>query len=477
MKRMGILDASWLAVESAETPMHVGTLHVFSRPDGAPRDYLRTMFHRLRSEFELAEPWCNRLVYPSTLGRIAMPAWEKCANVDLDYHVRHVALPEPGSERELGVLISRLHSRKLDFQRPLWEFYLIEGLENNRFAFYCKMHHSMIDGISGVRLMQRVLADSPDERNMLPPWALRQQRKRRRKPIATLPGTITTSLSTLKLQANNIPHLASAWRRLSQASGQHANQIAAPFNGPFSALNGRISSERRFATQRYELDRIKAVAKAAEASLNDVVLYLCSTALREFLQDQHRLPLESLTAGIPVNIRPPDDQSTGTAISFMIATLATDESNPLRRLQRIRESTHRSKQHLGKLPREAINAYTVMLMSPFIGQALTGMGGRTKPAFNLAISNVPGPAEPLYFEGARLEAMYPISLISHGSALNITCISYNGTMNFGITGCRQTLPSMQKVAVAMGNALDDLEALVLPGTKAGKPAVKRASGS
>ncbi|OZB11670.1 MAG: wax ester/triacylglycerol synthase family O-acyltransferase, partial [Marinobacter sp. 34-60-7] len=238
--------------------------------------------------------------------------------------------------------------------------------------------------------------------------------------------------------------------------------LTAPFTGPVSVLNHRVTGQRRFATQHYQLDRLKALGQASGASLNDIVLYLCGTALRRFMVEQDNLPDTPLTAGIPVNIRPADDEGTGTQISFMIASLATDEVDPLNRLQQIKTSTRRAKEHLQKLPKSALTQYTMLLMSPYILQLMSGLGGRMRPVFNVTISNVPGPESTLYYEGAKLEAMYPVSLIAHGGALNITCLSYAGSLNFGYTGCRDTLPSMQKLAVYTGEALDELEALIVP---------------
>jgi WS/DGAT/MGAT family acyltransferase len=238
--------------------------------------------------------------------------------------------------------------------------------------------------------------------------------------------------------------------------------LTAPFTGPVSVLNHRVTAQRRFATQQYRLERLKALSKVSGASLNDIVLYLCGTALRRFLLEQDNLPEAPLTAGIPVNIRPADDQGTGTQISFMIASLATNEAEPLNRLQQIKTSTRRAKEHLQKLPRSALTQYTMLLMSPYILQLMSGLGGRMRPVFNVTISNVPGPGQTLYYEGAKLEAMYPVSLIAHGGALNVTCLSYAGSLNFGYTGCRDTLPSMQKLAVYTGEALTELESLLLP---------------
>ena len=464
MKRLATLDASWLAVESEDTPMHVGTLQIFSLPEGAPETFLRDMVARMKDAGDVAPPWGYKLAWSGFLGRLLAPAWKVDKDIDLDYHVRPSALPRPGGERELGILVSRLHSNPLDFSRPLWECHVIEGLENNRFALYTKMHHSMIDGISGVRLMQRVLTTDPDRVNMPPPWTVRPERRRGSKTDkeASVPAAFSQAMDALKLQADMAPRLWQAGNRLVHSVRHPEDGLTAPFTGPVSILNHRVTGQRRFATQHYQLDRLKALAQASGGSLNDIVLYLCGTALRRFLLEQDSVPAQPLTAGIPVNIRPADDECTGTQISFMIASLATNEADPLNRLQQIKASTRRAKEHLQKLPKSALTQYTMLLMSPYILQLMSGLGGRMRPVFNVTISNVPGPERTLYYEGARLEAMYPVSLIAHGGALNITCLSYAGSLNFGYTGCRDTLPSMQKLAVYTGEALDELESLVLP---------------
>ncbi|UZE96878.1 WS/DGAT/MGAT family O-acyltransferase [Alkalimarinus alittae] len=477
MGRINILDASWLAVESEETSMHVGNLQILSLPPNASKTYLRDEIQRLKTAFDVVKPWNQKLAYPSFLGKLLAPTWVEDKDIDLDYHVRHSALPKPGGERELGILVSRLHSNHVDFKRPLWEFHIIEGLENNRYAIYTKMHHSLIDGISGVRLLQRILSTDPNEREMLAPWSVGPKKKP--KGVATghtptIQDVFYHAIDAIKEQANNTPQLVSALSRLVLSGIKGRDELAAPFVGPQSVLNMRVKAQRRIATQQYSLDRLKKLAKDADASLNDIVLYLSGSALRRFLLERDCLPQQALTAGIPVNIRPADDDGTGTAISFMISSLATNVADPIKRLETIKESTHIAKEHLQSLPRNTLNQYTMLMMSPYILQLLTGLGGRMRPAFNVTISNVPGPKETLYYNGAKLEAMYPISLIAHGGALNITCLSYGESLNFGYTGCRDTLPSMQNLAVYSGEALEELDALISKKAKTGKAKTRKA---
>ena len=457
MRRLSVLDAAWLTVESKETPMHVGSLQIYSLPEDADDNYVQEMVDQLRSAKSFAPPW-NLEIKPSPLSR-ALPVVRERHDLDMEYHVRHSALPRPGGERELGELISRLHARPLDLTRPLWECHLIEGLEGNRIALYTKMHHALVDGVGGVRIMQQALAKSPDER-VPPPWTRRPALKKKRQPeelVGNFNGWIREMLDGARKEIRTLPALFKTFAEFAKAAREDDNPLGVPYKAPKSVLNGRVTPPRRFATQQYEIDRLKAIAREAGVTLNDVVLALCAASLRRFLLESNALPKQSLTAGIPVSVRPADDTSVGTAISFIIATLGTDIADPKLRLETIHESTRRAKEILQKLPRSAIDRYSLMLMGPFILQLVSGLGGRTRPVFNVTISNVPGPSEPLYYNGLKMEGIYPVSLLSHGQALNITCLSYNGKLNFGFTACRDTLPKMQRLSVYTGEALEELE--------------------
>jgi WS/DGAT/MGAT family acyltransferase len=240
--------------------------------------------------------------------------------------------------------------------------------------------------------------------------------------------------------------------------------LQAPYRAPDSALGGRLGGQRRFATQQYEFNRVKRLAKASNCTVNDVVLYLSGTALRRYLAEHARLPDRPLTAGIPVNLRDSDDQSMGTAIGMMIAELGTNVANPLERLRAISRSTIEAKEHLSRLPSEARTSYTLLLNAPYIAGLVLGLAGHAPVPFNVGISNVPGPTEDLYMNGSRLDSLFPLSLLTHGNALNITCVSYAGTLNFGFTGARDTVPHLQRLAIYMGEALEEIERAVF-----GKP--------
>ena len=465
--RLNPLDAAWLFTETRATPNHVGGLLQFRLPPDAPKDFMRQLMTEFRNHRKFTAPWNRKLKYAFNMNPVA--EWVEDRNIDLEYHVRHAALPWPGGERELGELVGRLQSTPIDLTRPPWECTIIEGLEGNRFALFIKMHHSLIDGVSGVKLLQRAMASTAAASLELPPFwasgAAPRASQAARHPEALMPTVthaVAGAMQEITMQAKTVPQLITAFGKMVKSAMAPGDGMVVPFSAPISVLNGRVREKRRFATQRFAMERLRAVAGAAGCTLNDVVLAICGGALRRFLDERKVLPGKSLTAGIPVSVRPKDDDGAGNAISFIISTLGTDIADPLARLDAIRASVKHAKEHVQSLPRQAMMQYTVLLMAPTILTLLTGVGGRTRPMFNITISNVPGPEKPLYFRGAELLATYPASIVTHGQAVNITCQSYAGYMNFGYTGCHSSVPSMQRLAVYTGEALQELEDAVLP---------------
>jgi WS/DGAT/MGAT family acyltransferase len=441
--------------------MHVGGLFEFTPPDDAPPDFLKTEFERLRESKAIPPPWNLKLVQ-GPLFDSRLPLMREDHDVDLDYHVRHSALPYPGGQRELGILVSRLHSHQLDMHRPLWEVHLIEGLEGDRFAIYLKMHHSLIDGVSGMRLILRSLSTNPDDRGTPAFWTVGAgSRAPHDGQSPNGSGLIGSMLGTARDAAAAMTGIGRAAVDLGLAAIDN-RPLQAPYRAPMSALQGHLSGQRRFATQQYELDLIKSLAKAAGCTLNDIVLYLSGTALRRYLAEHDRVPERPLTAGIPVNLREEGDQSTGTAVGMMVAELGTNIADPRERLEAIKQSTAAAKQHLRDVPPAGRASYTLLINGPYIAGLIAGLGSRAPVPFNVGISNVPGPPMPLYFNGSRLDALFPLSLLLHGNALNITCVSYAGTLNFGFTGARDTLPHLQHLAIFMGEAVEEISAILLP---------------
>lgn len=458
--RLNLLDAAWLSVETRRAPMHVGGLLVFQIPDDVDADFCQRIVDHYRSHSRAYKPWNQRL-RNNPMKRLA-PEWELLDEIDTEYHFSHSALPAPGGERELGILASRIHSHPLDFRRPPWECHLIEGLENNRFAVYLKVHHSVIDGVAGMKLLARAMAETADEHGRPPFWAI-EPKKHRKKAPEEQPHGIMRALADLSAgarhQAASIPALAGIMRDMIKSARTGRDSLTAPFTAPMSRLNHRVDSRRRYATQLFSLAEFTQLAENADVTINDIILTICGGALRRYLREIGELPNKPLTAGLPVAVPPTDADEVGNALSFIIATLATDIADPRARLETIAASTRRAKSNLKKLSGAAITQYTFALMGPLILSLLTGMGGRTRPVFNVIISNLPGPKQDLYLEGARMEAFYPTSLVTHGLALNITIHGYADTLGFGFIGCGETLPSLQRLAVYTGEEADELRKL------------------
>jgi WS/DGAT/MGAT family acyltransferase len=441
---MKLGDAAFLVTEKPTRGAQVSMLTRWSLPPAAKDDFLTSLVARWRTCRNFAEPF-NLRVKPGLV-----PAWERLRpdQIDLDYHLRHSALPKPGGERELGVLASRLHSTILDRNRPLWEMHIIEGLENDEFALFLKLHHAQIDGMGAIRLLERVLSPRPDTRDMPAFWE-----------VAPKPAGGSSS-SWIRLpkpsdlrRITEMGSLAKAVLNL-QTSGDSEN--AAAFGAPKTVFNQRLQAPRRIATQCFELTRLSRLAKKAGVSVNDVALCISAGALRSYLLEHSELPEETLTAGIPVSMR--ENEEVGNAISFIIAKLHTEITDPVERLYAIHRSTALAKDRYQKLPsRETREAFGTLVMAPYFGQVALNLSGRFAPVFNLIISNVPGPREFLYLEGARMEVFYPISAVQDGQALNITFLSYAGRFGVGFTSCREAVPHMQRIAVATGEALDELE--------------------
>ncbi|ADU01657.1 WS/DGAT/MGAT family O-acyltransferase [Mycolicibacterium gilvum] len=465
--RLGLQDLMFIYGETSSSKMHVGGLLPFTPPADAPRDYLRGMIDEARRQ-EVVAPWNRRLAYPR-LQFSPLHSWVTDEDFDFDYHVRRSALASPGDERELGVLVSRLHSNHLDLTRPPWELHVIEGLEGGRFALYMKIHHALVDGYSAMRMLGRSLSTDPASRDTRMFFNVPSPtRSRRDQGAAESSNPVTATLRALGGVSSAVTGGVSSAVDLANAlvntqirrDGENAH-IAGSVSAPHSILNARISRNRRFATQQYEFDRLKKLSSQHGATLNDVALAIIGGGLRKFLSDFDKLPDRSLIAFLPVNVRPKGDEGGGNAVGAILAPMGTDIEDPVERLETITTATRAAKGQLQSMSPAAIIAYSAALLAPAgsqIAGALTGVQPPWPYTFNLCVSNVPGPREPLYFNGSRLEATYPVSIPIHGMALNITLQSYADTMNLGFVGCRDRLPHLQRLAVYTGDALAELEA-------------------
>jgi WS/DGAT/MGAT family acyltransferase len=438
-KPIAVLDYPWVAMESPRHPMHVGGLIILQAPEQAPPDFVANWVESMR-EHRTASPPFNRRLVRRGLGRV-WPRWETADELELDYHLRHSALPWPGGERELGVLVSRLHRTQLDLSQPLWELHVIEGLHDDRFAIYMKVHHSLMDGVAAIRTLRWALTTDPDRRDMRPMWAYDRE-----PPATPLPG---------QLQPRSARHVLRDVGTAVAAVGR--GERRKPYSAPRSVLNTPITPQRRISTQSFDLNRMRQVAKAIDGTLNDVLVAVCAGGLRRYLLDIGALPTESLVASMPVSVRNEDVAQKANAISFMFATMGTDLADPRARVDVIKRSIAQAKAHLNTIPPQAVDVYTSLTMGRFIASQVTGLGAAGRPMFNVLISNVPGPSEKLYYNGAEVLGLYPLSVLQSGQVLNITALSYDTSVNVAFTACPTGLPHIQHLSLYCADAFEELE--------------------
>ena len=405
MRPLHPIDFIFLSLEKRQQPMHVGGLFLFEIPENAPDTFMQDLVNDIRKSKTIPVPPFNN--------RLSGLFWDEDEEFDLDHHFRHVSLPHPGRIRELLIYISQEHSTLIDRAKPLWTCNIIEGIEGNRFAMYFKIHHAMVDGVAGMRLIEKSLSDDPTEKSIVPPWCVEGKRAKRLKE--SKPGRIKKVLMGLKDQLQATPRVM---QELSQTLlkdfGRNPDYVSS-FQAPSSILNQRVSSSRRFAAQSFELDRFRHIAKALDVTINDIVLAVCSGALREYLISHQSLPNKPLIAMVPASLRS-DDSDVSNRIPMLLANLATHKDDPLERLQTIRRSVQNAKQRFKRMTSDQILNYSAVVYGPAGLNILSGMMPKHQ-AFNLVISNVPGPREPLYWNGAKLDALYPASIVLDGQAL------------------------------------------------------------
>ncbi len=447
--------------------MHVAGLNLFEFPKGVhQRKFMARVGESYRSTTELRQPFAHRVAH-GTLGRFGPLYWEHDPDLDLDYHVRHSALPSPGRYRELFALVSRLHSTLLDRNRPLWEVHLIEGLKNRQFAVYTKLHHATIDGVAGVQLTKAGCSPDPNASTDLCPLSIEaherfkaQHGRARATDLEPSEFELKAIAEFLKAQFDTSAHFMGVIRSIAATWLGFGKGLAVPWRHvPHTVLNTEVSAARRYVAQSWSIDRVRAVSKAADITINDVVLAMCSGALRRYLDEQGEHPEHSLRALVPVSVRQKDDFDSPVAISYIVADLGTRHEDPADRLEAIVESTRAGKAMLSELTAREASLYATLIQTPLFLASMMGVADWFPPV-STVISNVPGPKEQLYWNGAPLIGAYPVSAVFHGFALNITFVSYHGSLDFGIIACRRTVPRVQRLIDYLEESLTELEEIV-----------------
>ncbi|WP_024794978.1 WS/DGAT/MGAT family O-acyltransferase [Tomitella biformata] len=469
MALMSPVDAGFLLIESREHPMHVGGLSLFTPPNGMdPSEFARSLHDAFRGVEDIRPIF--RRKPGQLLSSFSPVSWAEDLDVDLEYHVRLLALPKPGRVRELLELASMLHGTLLDRHRPLWEAYVIEGLEDGRVAVFSKTHHALMDGVSAALAWYGSMSPDPAFRDCAPPW----QRRARRRPAAPAESGGFNPLAGVGAVLRTARDVAGVGPALVGEGLLMLREDAAaqPFQAPPSIFNVPITGARRFAAQSWPKGRVLTVSKGAGVSFNDAVLGICSGALRRYLLELDALPEKPLIAMVPVSLRGigpgglargqgESEPGGGNALGAVLCDLGTDLLDPASRLHRIHESMGQAK--------AGMDGRTTLQITALSGLNLIGMGlqffpGASqlagRPAFNIVISNVPGPAEVQYWNGGRLESSYPASIPMDDLAVNITVISYADTLQFGIVGCRRSVPKLQRLLVHLEDSLAELEDMI-----------------
>jgi diacylglycerol O-acyltransferase len=459
MQRLTGLDASFLYLETPNSPMHVASVIVVD-PSTAPGGFsLARALSMYDERLHLAPPFRRRLV--EVPFQLHHPVWIEDPAFDLNWHVRHIAVPGPGGTDELNTLVSHLVAIPLDRTRPLWEVWIMEGLENGNVAILTKVHHSAIDGAAGNQIMVAMFDLSPEGEDIPPPeeeWVADEV------PSDTqLVGYAASSLARQPLRA------AKAVRRttgvaLNIRRRNREPDVApppAPFSAPRTSINQPLTARRSFDTVTLSLPTVKKIKNAFACTVNDVVLALCAGALRRYFESIDEDLDGSLVAMVPVSVRT-DDGGEGNQVSSMLASLATDIDDPVERLTTISQGMKRAKEQQTLIGADTLQEWAEFAAPAVAGTAArlysrTRISGRHRPLFNVTISNVPGPPFPLYMAGAQVQATYPVGPITDGGGLNMTVMSYLDNLDFGLLACPDVLPDVSAVGRGLTDALAELE--------------------
>ena len=481
MKQLTGLDASFLYMETGSQFGHVSGLSILEPPDGVYDPYAAWR-SQIEARLHLLEPLRRRIVDVPL--RLDHPFWIEDPDFDLDFHVRHSAVPPPGRSDQLADVVARIVGRPLDRNRPLWESYVIEGLEGGRFAILTKVHHATVDGASGVELLTLMLDPTPEPSEVPPPD--RDWRPDRAPSDFEVLGRAMFSL--LRKPARLVVLSARTGRALGEATRNPvltatARSVRASLRGPLGTLlnlgrprdpdvtrpaqairlqaprtpfNHPITSHRALALRSTPLSQVKAIKSALGATVNDVVMAACAGGLRAYLQGHDALPEEPLIAMVPVSIRTGAEPERWTnRVSGVVAALPTDEDDPLHRVKLVHESMGNAKELFQALPAEELMNFSQFAPPAVFARAMR-VATRLRSPVNLVVSNVPGPREPLYVAGATLRHYYPVSTIVDNQGLNITVQSYLDTLDFGLVACRELVPDVDNLADAIVADLDGM---------------------
>ena len=476
MDRLSGLDASFLYLETPEQLLHVCGLIVLD-PSTMPDGY---SFGAMRDEIDRRVH--DVAAFTRKLRKVPLkldhPIWVKDQHFDIDRHVHRLALPQPGGYDELVELAGHLAGQPLDRSRPLWEMWVIEGYDDDLVAVFSKMHHATVDGVSGSNLISHLCSLEADA----PPLSVGGNGRFGRDPreLELLGRGLVTNLKkpieAAKLLTPSVDLLTKTLGRVRSGTA-----MAAPFSAPRTSFNGTITGHRTIGFADMSLDDIKAVKAASGTTVNDVVLAVSGGALRSYLESRGELPSSSLLATVPVSVRSESKRPTGAnKVSALFAKLGTDVEDPLERLEELSAANKNAKEHHSAISADSLQDWAEFAAPRTFGLAVRAYAGlrlaeRHPVVHNLVISNVPGPPVPLYFMGARIDALYPLGPVFHGAGVNVTVMSNNGEVHVGIIACRESMPDVDDLVQRFPEELAKLRAAVDATSKATPIRKKRTS--
>jgi diacylglycerol O-acyltransferase / wax synthase len=481
MKQLSGLDASFLNVETSKAHTHVASLVILDPTQAGDGNVYANLRRTFEERLHLLEVYRRKLAeVPFNLDH---PYWVDDPELDLEFHIREIAVPLPGDEEQLGEQVARIMARPLDRSRPLWELYVISGLQDGMVGLLTKIHHSTIDGASGVELLQ-ILLDTDVEGRVIDPPSAPLEAERMPAPLELLGRTLVNYASrprkALQLQLRLLRTMAAltgnpaARQMVASAmpglrrvgllpnSDEAANVTLPTRPAPHTPWNRAITGHRRFAFRTLPLSDAQTIKRAFGVTVNDVVMALCAGALRRYLLDHDALPDASLNALIPVSVRVPGEGDTFTnRVTGVVSLLHTDLDDPVERLLAIHASMNAAKELQQAIPADILSDITQFAPPALMAQAarLAGrvrMGDRMNPTVNVLISNVPGPRQPLYLSGAEMRHFYPVSGVSDGMGLNMTVQSYLDNLDFGLIACRELVPDLWTMCDGISESFAEL---------------------
>ncbi|MDR3500329.1 MAG: wax ester/triacylglycerol synthase family O-acyltransferase [Parvibaculum sp.] len=466
MEQLSPMDASFLYFETANAPMHIGSVAIYdqSTVKGGVLGF-KEILKNYEARLHLARSFRQRIIrVPMSLDH---PYWLEDPDFDLEFHVRHIALPKPGDWRQLCIQVARLHARPLDTNRPLWEFTVIEGLDNveglpkNSFAIVSKVHHAAIDGVSGAEMTAAVHDLTPDATPTPPekPWLPERVPTAVELLSRTSINNVRQPFKLAQVVASSIPALARLGIGLSAGKLKRVGAV------PRTRFNGQVSPHRVFDGRSFKLADIRAIKNAVEgATVNDAVIAIVGGALRKYLESKHELPKDSLIAMAPISVRSPGQQkSAGNQVSAMSVAVRSDIADPLERLVAVFESTTNSKEMTNAIGASTLTDYSQFIPSTVAGLAARlytnlGLANRITPIFNTVITNIPGPQVPLYMTGARLVTQFGLGPILDGMGIIHPVFSYCGEITISFTSCREMIPDPAFYAECIQESFEELKA-------------------